>query len=333
MALDAGRRGRRCAGPSTTPTWSATAPSSPLNLPVMEACADSRDPLRRPGRPVPHHPPPARPARPVRGGRGHGRDRHGRQPGHHQRAGRPGRPRPGGGQEVEVRLGVADFAPSSAPVPVPYAIQTILDEFAVPAMAFLRRAAGRGAGHERAGGAGLPGAGGPGPGRPHAPLGGRHPAALLRRPRDPVGDLQGRLPGRLHGQAGPPDRARTCRYHSGRAAERPGGPARAAGPLHHQDLHRARPRGRPGRRRGDLGPGARATGRTFGGSGPRPSRLPRPPRRGSPERSWRSATQADPVERLAECVVRPAPGAGGPAPASSTPGCPRASSPSSWPPR
>jgi saccharopine dehydrogenase-like NADP-dependent oxidoreductase len=39
--------------------------------------------------------------------------------------------------EVEIRLGVADFAPSSAPVPVPYAIQTILDEFAVPAMAFL----------------------------------------------------------------------------------------------------------------------------------------------------------------------------------------------------
>jgi lysine 6-dehydrogenase len=39
--------------------------------------------------------------------------------------------------EVEVRLGVADFAPSSAPVPVPYAIQTVLDEFAVPAMAFL----------------------------------------------------------------------------------------------------------------------------------------------------------------------------------------------------
>jgi lysine 6-dehydrogenase len=38
--------------------------------------------------------------------------------------------------EVEVRLGVADFAPSSAPVPVPYAIQTILDEFAVPAMTF-----------------------------------------------------------------------------------------------------------------------------------------------------------------------------------------------------
>ena len=39
-------------------------------------------------------------------------------------------------EEVEIRLGVADFAPSSAPVPVPYAIQTILDEFAAPAMAF-----------------------------------------------------------------------------------------------------------------------------------------------------------------------------------------------------
>jgi len=39
-------------------------------------------------------------------------------------------------EEVEVRLGVADFAPSSAPVPVPYAIQTILDEFAAPAMTF-----------------------------------------------------------------------------------------------------------------------------------------------------------------------------------------------------
>jgi lysine 6-dehydrogenase len=38
--------------------------------------------------------------------------------------------------EVEIRLGVADFAPPSAPVPVPYAIQTILDEFAVPAMTF-----------------------------------------------------------------------------------------------------------------------------------------------------------------------------------------------------
>src|ERR671914_658543 len=42
-----------------------------------------------------------------------------------------------GVDEVEVRLGVADFSPSSAPVPVPYAIQTVLDEFAVPAMAFL----------------------------------------------------------------------------------------------------------------------------------------------------------------------------------------------------
>jgi lysine 6-dehydrogenase len=39
-------------------------------------------------------------------------------------------------EEVEVRLGVADFAPSTAPVPVPYAIQTLLDEFAVPAMTF-----------------------------------------------------------------------------------------------------------------------------------------------------------------------------------------------------
>jgi lysine 6-dehydrogenase len=39
-------------------------------------------------------------------------------------------------EAVEVRLGVADFAPSSAPVPVPYAIQTVLDEFAVPAMTF-----------------------------------------------------------------------------------------------------------------------------------------------------------------------------------------------------
>jgi lysine 6-dehydrogenase len=38
--------------------------------------------------------------------------------------------------EVEVRLGVADFAPSAAPVPVPYAIQTVLDEFAVPAVTF-----------------------------------------------------------------------------------------------------------------------------------------------------------------------------------------------------
>jgi saccharopine dehydrogenase-like NADP-dependent oxidoreductase len=39
-------------------------------------------------------------------------------------------------EEVEIRLGVADFAPSSAPVPVPYAISTILDEFAAPAMTF-----------------------------------------------------------------------------------------------------------------------------------------------------------------------------------------------------
>src|SRR5829696_4894569 len=39
-------------------------------------------------------------------------------------------------EDVEIRLGVADFAPSAAPVPVPYAISTILDEFAVPAMAF-----------------------------------------------------------------------------------------------------------------------------------------------------------------------------------------------------
>jgi saccharopine dehydrogenase-like NADP-dependent oxidoreductase len=39
-------------------------------------------------------------------------------------------------EEVEIRLGVADFAPSTAPVPVPYAIATILDEFAVPAVTF-----------------------------------------------------------------------------------------------------------------------------------------------------------------------------------------------------
>jgi saccharopine dehydrogenase-like NADP-dependent oxidoreductase len=39
-------------------------------------------------------------------------------------------------EEVEIRLGVADFAPSAAPVPVPYAIATILDEFAVPAMVY-----------------------------------------------------------------------------------------------------------------------------------------------------------------------------------------------------
>jgi saccharopine dehydrogenase-like NADP-dependent oxidoreductase len=39
-------------------------------------------------------------------------------------------------EEVEIRLGVADFAPSAAPLAVPYAIQTLLDEFAVPAMTF-----------------------------------------------------------------------------------------------------------------------------------------------------------------------------------------------------
>jgi saccharopine dehydrogenase-like NADP-dependent oxidoreductase len=39
-------------------------------------------------------------------------------------------------EEVEVRLGIADLAPSTAPLPVPYAIQTLLDEFAMPAMAF-----------------------------------------------------------------------------------------------------------------------------------------------------------------------------------------------------
>jgi saccharopine dehydrogenase-like NADP-dependent oxidoreductase len=39
-------------------------------------------------------------------------------------------------EEVEVRLGVADFAPASVPLPVPYAIGTVLDEFAVPAVTF-----------------------------------------------------------------------------------------------------------------------------------------------------------------------------------------------------
>jgi lysine 6-dehydrogenase len=39
-------------------------------------------------------------------------------------------------EEVEVRLGIADFTPSTAPLPVPYAIDTLLDEFAAPAMAF-----------------------------------------------------------------------------------------------------------------------------------------------------------------------------------------------------
>ena len=68
-----------------------------LNLPVMEACADTGTHYVDLGGPVPHHPPAARPARAVRGRRGHGRGRHGRQPGRHQRPGRPGRPRPGGG--------------------------------------------------------------------------------------------------------------------------------------------------------------------------------------------------------------------------------------------
>jgi lysine 6-dehydrogenase len=39
-------------------------------------------------------------------------------------------------EEVEVRLGIADFTPSTAPLPVPYAIDTLLDEFAAPAMTF-----------------------------------------------------------------------------------------------------------------------------------------------------------------------------------------------------
>jgi lysine 6-dehydrogenase len=39
-------------------------------------------------------------------------------------------------EEVEVRLGIADLAPSAAPLPVPYAIDTLLDEFAAPAMTF-----------------------------------------------------------------------------------------------------------------------------------------------------------------------------------------------------
>jgi lysine 6-dehydrogenase len=39
-------------------------------------------------------------------------------------------------EEVEVRLGIADFTPSTAPLAVPYAIDTLLDEFAAPAMAF-----------------------------------------------------------------------------------------------------------------------------------------------------------------------------------------------------
>jgi saccharopine dehydrogenase (NAD+, L-lysine-forming) len=39
-------------------------------------------------------------------------------------------------EEVQVRLGIADAAPSAAPLPVPYAIDTLLDEFAEPAMTF-----------------------------------------------------------------------------------------------------------------------------------------------------------------------------------------------------
>jgi lysine 6-dehydrogenase len=39
-------------------------------------------------------------------------------------------------EEVEVRLGIADFTPSTAPLPLPYAVDTLLDEFAAPAMAF-----------------------------------------------------------------------------------------------------------------------------------------------------------------------------------------------------
>jgi lysine 6-dehydrogenase len=39
-------------------------------------------------------------------------------------------------EEVEVRLGIADAAPPAAPLPVPYAIDTLLDEFSEPAMTF-----------------------------------------------------------------------------------------------------------------------------------------------------------------------------------------------------
>jgi lysine 6-dehydrogenase len=39
-------------------------------------------------------------------------------------------------EEVEVRLGIADLAPTAAPLPVPYAVDTLLDEFAAPAMTF-----------------------------------------------------------------------------------------------------------------------------------------------------------------------------------------------------
>jgi lysine 6-dehydrogenase len=39
-------------------------------------------------------------------------------------------------EAVEVRLGIADFSRSAAPLPVPYAVHTLLDEFSVPAMVF-----------------------------------------------------------------------------------------------------------------------------------------------------------------------------------------------------
>jgi len=39
-------------------------------------------------------------------------------------------------EAVEVRLGIADFTRSAAPLPVPYAVHTLLDEFSVPAMVF-----------------------------------------------------------------------------------------------------------------------------------------------------------------------------------------------------
>ena len=152
-------------------------------------------------------------------------------------------------------------------------------------------------------------------------LGGRHPAAALRRPRDPVGVVQGRLPGRLHGQADPPDGARPCRYlrSSCRAARwsrascwstaspRPPPP---------------RPRGRPGRRRGDLGP---VRGRRAGPSGIRPSPLANPPMgwlaRGAPGRVRGPAPpglagqQRPARHRRASQHRRPAPGHQGDRPA------------------
>jgi len=39
-------------------------------------------------------------------------------------------------EAVEVRLGIADFTKSTAPLPLPYAVHTLLDEFSVPAMVF-----------------------------------------------------------------------------------------------------------------------------------------------------------------------------------------------------